>query len=280
MAEKKDKYIDKSGDKKYFAMIPYYIANHSSAYEQSLYLVMKRIASEEGTCWASPSELAKRMRVSSNTVRKNIKKLIGRGWIRKVSEKQVGKTGQFVNEYELTNLWKRNVEYIETEVRKSSPNETLKSSPGELKVSPGESKSSPGGSKEETIKNNKEEYIRLDKPTVLKRKDKTFPAELYKLILDKYQELKGIALRGKEFDAPMQDIKSMFLSERKPSEIISFMGWLAEKSENEDKKWDWVRNWTIKTVRLKIPEFLAGKLQNGEEDFKVPDYAKDYKKNA
>lgn len=157
----KDKYVDNSGDKKYFAMIPYYIVNHSSAYEQSLYLVMKRIASEEGTCYASPKTIGKTMKVSENTVKKYRDKLVKRGWIKKTGQRQSGRTGQLVNEYEIVDLWKLNIEYY----NKVSNNDTLKNkvSNGDDKVSTVERKVSPVAYEEETIKNKpKEEIVSKD----------------------------------------------------------------------------------------------------------------------
>ena len=115
---------DNSGDRKYFAMIPYYIVNHSTAYEQSLYVVMKRLASETGTCWASPQTLGKRMGVAPNTVRKYRQKLIDRGWIKFLGHKPVGATGQMTNEYEIVDLWKLNVNHYEDK-SKSSPAESF-----------------------------------------------------------------------------------------------------------------------------------------------------------
>ena len=144
----KDKYIDNSEDKKYFAIIPYYIVNHSTTYEQSLYLTMKRIASEEGTCWASANELARRMAVSKNTVIKYRNKLVEREWIKKIGVRKIGQTNQCVNEYEIINLWKKNIEYIES--KKVSKNDTLKVSTDDEKVST-------VGTKEETVKKNKKE---------------------------------------------------------------------------------------------------------------------------
>lgn len=114
------KITDKSGDRKYFAMIPYYVVNHSSAYEQSLYLVMKRIASEEGTCWASPQTIAKIMDVAANTVRKYRKKLEQRGWIKKIGTRQIGKTNQSTYEYEIVDLWKLNMDFYAKKKKGSS----------------------------------------------------------------------------------------------------------------------------------------------------------------
>lgn len=114
------KITDKSEDRKYFAMIPYYVVNHSSAYEQSLYLVMKRIASEEGTCWASPQTIAKIMDVAANTVRKYRKKLEQRGWVKKIGSRQIGKTNQLTYEYEIVDLWKLNMDFYAKKKKGSS----------------------------------------------------------------------------------------------------------------------------------------------------------------
>lgn len=120
MKDDRFKLVDKSGDRKYFAMIPYFIVNHSSAYEQSLYLVMKRIASEEGTCWASPQTIAKMMGVAPNTVRKYRKKLEQRGWVKKIGSRQIGKTNQSTYEYEIVDLWKLNVDFYAKKKKGSS----------------------------------------------------------------------------------------------------------------------------------------------------------------
>ena len=156
----KDKYIDKSRDKDYFSMIPHYVTNHSTAYEQSLYLQMKRIAGENRTCWASPTLIGKRMKASANTVRKYRKKLLERGWIRKVGEKRVGKTKQVIGEYEVVDLWKLNMDYYNK--LKTARDEPFNQSPQQVsrKTSPAELKTSAGGNKEEQDKNN---YIKKSK---------------------------------------------------------------------------------------------------------------------
>lgn len=82
------------------------------------------------------------------------------------------------------------------------------------------------------------------------RKNKSFPKEDYNIVLDKYQELKGIELKGREFLPIQQAIKTMFLSDRTPNEIIYTMEWL-ERSTQE-----WTDNWTINTVKSKLPELV------------------------
>lgn len=141
------KIIDKSGDRKYFAMIPYFVVNHSSAYEQSLYLVMKRIASEEGTCWASPQTIAKIMGVAPNTVRKYRQKLEQRGWIKKIGVRPIGKTNQVTYEYQIVDLWKLNMNFYDK--GKSSTGESFHQEKESLQLAP--EKIAPAGNKEKGI---------------------------------------------------------------------------------------------------------------------------------
>jgi len=93
---------------------------------------------------------------------------------------------------------------------------------------------------------------RLDKPT--KRKSFKYPKEWYNQVITKYQFLKGIQLQGEEFKPVQQVCKTMFMSNRTPKQIISCMEWIAN-SENEA-----YQSWTIRTIKIKLPEFLAGKL--------------------
>ena len=109
--QNKFKIVDESGDRKYFSIIPNYIVNHSTALEQALYLNMKRIAGEHGTCWTSADTLGKKMGLSGNTVRKYRDMLVKRGWIKKVGERPVGRTSQLTNEYEIVDLWELNTKY-------------------------------------------------------------------------------------------------------------------------------------------------------------------------
>lgn len=160
-----DKYIDRSGDKKYFSIIPHYITNHSTHYEQALYLVMKRLAGEEGTCWASAKQLAKRMRVSKSTVLKYRKKLLERGWIKKIGEKKVGQTKQLAHEFEIVDLWEKNSEYIENEIKRSSgdPFKSERGRQGSQERSSGKQERSSSEPKEETAKNKQSRKKSLEK---------------------------------------------------------------------------------------------------------------------
>ena len=106
-----DKYIDASGDKKYFTQIPNMIVNHSTAYEQSLYLIMKRIAGEGGSCYASLNWLAKKMGAHRISVTQTITKLLKRGWVKETNKTKV--KGGYVRTFLIIDLWPRNIKEYE-----------------------------------------------------------------------------------------------------------------------------------------------------------------------
>jgi len=97
-------------------------------------------------------------------------------------------------------------------------------------------------------KNDKNLGSELSEPA---RKGISFKKEDYTRVLREYQNLKGIKLQGKEFDPVLQAIKTMFVSKRSVEDIIYGMNWL-EKSKEE-----WTNNWTINTVKIKLPVILA-----------------------
>ena len=102
------KIIDGSGDRKYFTQIPNMIVNHSTAYEQSLYLIMKRLAGENGPCFASLNFLSSKMGVHKTTVAKTIDKLLKRNWIKEIERKKVN--GGMVRQFKIVDLWKLNMD--------------------------------------------------------------------------------------------------------------------------------------------------------------------------
>ncbi|MEK6829252.1 MAG: hypothetical protein AABY15_03930 [Nanoarchaeota archaeon] len=95
------------------------------------------------------------------------------------------------------------------------------------------------------------EYV--TSPPAKTRKEKTFNKDDYTRILTEYQRLKGITLQGKEYDPVMQVIKTMFMSDRSPDDIVACMEWFAAGGE------EWMGNWTIRTVKMKLPEFMGKK---------------------
>ena len=66
-----------------------------------------------------------------------------------------------------------------------------------------------------------------------------------------------MTLTGPEFGPIQRDLKLIYKAGHTPDDVRAFMDAL-ERSEE-----DWTPNWTIKTVRMKLSEFKAGKLFNG-----------------
>lgn len=152
--QNKFKIIDNSADKIYFTMVPNYIVNHSTVYEQAIYLYMKRVAGEHGTCWSSAQSIAKKLsdpnekrKVSRNTIAKYRDKLVKRGWIKLVGYK--GKTKP-TPEYSIVDIWPLNMDHYAKE--SSSHEQSKESATGDEIVQPVNLESARGGHKEEPNK--------------------------------------------------------------------------------------------------------------------------------
>ena len=171
--QNKFKIIDESGDHKYFTIIPNYIVNHSTVYEQAIYLYMKRVAGETGTCWSSAKQIGMKLGIARNTVAKYRDELVKRGWIEKVGQKKIGATNQIAPEYKIIDLWHLNSQHYQRKT-KSSTGERL-SSEEKQRVQQVNEKSSTGGHKEEPYKKNKRLTTK-----VVKRKEPT------NLLIEKY----------------------------------------------------------------------------------------------
>ncbi|MCK9370802.1 helix-turn-helix domain-containing protein [Candidatus Dojkabacteria bacterium] len=158
MIKEKINIIDESGDKKYFTIIPNYVLNHSTIYDREVYIQMKRIAGESGTCWISQGKLAKKCGLSVNRVKTSLKYLVEHKWIGYVGKKSVSTNGgeQKTNEYKITDLWQLNNSFYND--KGVSPDDT----PANKGVSPDDTKVyhqndkgvSPGSYKEEPLNNN------------------------------------------------------------------------------------------------------------------------------
>jgi len=101
---------DESGDKKYFTIIPNYVLNHSSHWDREVYIQMKRIAGEKGTCWMSKSNLSKKCGISKRKLDKSIQYLLEHHWIEKSGLKEISSKGgnQKVTIYKIVDLWNIN----------------------------------------------------------------------------------------------------------------------------------------------------------------------------
>ena len=106
---------DDSGDRKYFTMIPNYIANHSSANDQALYLQMKKHAGESGECYVSEKTLKRKLGIGSIALQTSFKYLLSHNWIKYIGLKDVNTAGgvQKVKSYKIVDIWKLNLEHYE-----------------------------------------------------------------------------------------------------------------------------------------------------------------------
>lgn len=105
-----------------------------------------------------------------------------------------------------------------------------------------------------------------DSEKSLKRKDFRVSSDTYKELTDAYQLHKGIKLEGAEFGEVKRAIKTMIYSGRSQKDIINFMEFCAKVCEEIDSgndnvkdKFGWFENWTMLTIKRKLPEFLADK---------------------
>lgn len=96
----------------------------------------------------------------------------------------------------------------------------------------------------------------------MSRKDESYPKEDYDEIIERFQELKGMKLSGSEFKPIQQDIKTMFMNGREKGDIMDLMEWLEENDQA------WSKNWNMGTVKKKIPEWVAGNLQEDDKEEK------------
>jgi hypothetical protein len=143
---------DDSGDKKYFTIIPNYILNHSTLWDREVYIQMKRITGEEGTCWTSQKTLAKQCGMSINRLKKSLSYLVEHKWIQNIGKKEVITRGgiQEVNEYKIADLWKLNSDFYESKQGVSQNDIPKGVSPKQQRGVTDEAKGvSPGDDKEE-----------------------------------------------------------------------------------------------------------------------------------
>jgi hypothetical protein len=84
------------------------------------------------------------------------------------------------------------------------------------------------------------------------RKSKVFPKSWYKDVITAYEVIKGVKLHGSENVPLLQTCKTMFLNERLPKDIIGCMEVVNALYPD----------WSLNTVNMKIPDYIAGKLKN------------------
>ena len=205
--KKEFKIKDESGDRKYFTQIPNIIVNHSTAYEQSLYLIMKRVAGENGSCYASLNWLSLKMGVHKTTVANTIKKLLKRDWIKEVCPVKV--RGGQVRQFIIIDLWKKNIKEYESGVNMTSAIMTTKQESGAV-VDESGANIDESGAKTDTKKNHKKIYEE-DKEAMPSIADNINPLlELFKTINPNYEQL----FKNKTQRAAMERMTAKFGKEK------------------------------------------------------------------
>jgi len=241
--EEKIQIIDESGDRKYYTQIPNMVVNHSTAYEQSLYLIMKRIAGEKGSCYASINTLSKKMGAHKQTVGNTIKKLLARKWIKETEPVKV--RGGSVRQFLMVDLWKINIEEYENgvlanKIESGAQTTTLKVEPKTTKVG----LIAPESGSQNTSKNNIKEKHKNNYNAKLKFR----PANMNKIaiVVDYY-----LQITNQEPD----DYKRHLRAAKQLLELCD--GQTDRACEMLDKAYAWLKGW-------------------GGEDFKIETAVKKY----
>jgi len=225
--------------------------------------------------WISHSQLTKFTGRTSRALSTAIESCIKRKWIEARSEsgeildtkeKRAGKKiyyrlGRiFLSKIDDSNKDKTSEK--SKEVKNESPSTSEKSSIEKSSIE----KSSGYKSNIITKLTHKQNTNSDSKESPLKRKDFRVNNGTYKELTDAYQQYKGIRLEGAEFGEVKRAIKTMFYSGRTQEDIINFMKFchkvceeINNGNEKVKSKFGWFENWTILTIKRKLPEFLAGK---------------------
>jgi hypothetical protein len=100
---------NKSGDKKYFTMTPNMIIDEAKPRELALYIHLKRIAGDHGTCYVSRRNQTVKFKMDHRTISRELKTLIAKGWVVDLGMKNMPEHGQKVREVAIADLWQSNM---------------------------------------------------------------------------------------------------------------------------------------------------------------------------
>ena len=209
-------------------------ARKCGIYATGVYVSLCRHINKEQQCWPSIRKIAEELDISEKQVSRSLKILEKNKLILK---KRIGK--KLNNRYVLLDR----SEWTGSPITTDPQSDHIGTD-------------SPIHSKESQLRTT--HNTRLAKPTI--RKEIKFNNNDYKKVITKYEELKGVKFQGREYEPIQQDIKTMFLSGRKPEEIIHCLEFMAR-----DEFYKTI--FTMKTIKLKIAEFLAGKLERPKKPY-------------
>jgi len=158
--------VSDDGDpRKYYAAIPNIVLTLGlNVYELALYVYLKKVAGESGTCWQSTATIARELSIGSGTVSRTKALLAqpratlgGKALITVTTEIQNG--GNPNHAITITDIWPENMAALSRARAEKSTRSRLEGarSPGEQRVPQGNATRSSGANKEEPLKNNPEE---------------------------------------------------------------------------------------------------------------------------
>jgi hypothetical protein len=147
------KIIDQMQDRAYFTIIPNLVDDFGlSVYAIRLYLHLRRVAGEAGSCWQSTRTLAEHCGMSEGSVTKAKEELRNTKLIH-ITHVKNPHGGRDYHNIEIIDIWKKNIDNYTKEVKASTSSE-LASTPHELTSTPGEIKKNPlRKGKKENLKN-------------------------------------------------------------------------------------------------------------------------------
>lgn len=226
-------------------------ARHCGIYATGVYMSLCRHSNKAQQSFPSISLIAYELDISRDSVIRALKKLVEYNII--TIEKVLTEKGEYRNNIytliEKTN-WKVLKEGSSSQrPRGSSPQRLGSSSQRPRVVADSDTKETHKKGTHITI--GLQEDATDGKEEKIRRKTVVYPKESYELILNEYQRLKNIKLQGNEFQPVQQTIKSMLMDGRTLEQILSVMNWL------QDSPVEWTDNWTMRTVRMKLPELIA-----------------------
>lgn len=120
-----DLIADQTGDRKYFSTIPNIVVDEATPLQLALYVHLKRIAGEKGTCYVSRRNQTVRFRMDHRTIKRELGSLIAKGWVLDLGMKTMNSHGQKVREVAIADVWKKNVDSYATERKGSTKMDRL-----------------------------------------------------------------------------------------------------------------------------------------------------------
>ena len=172
-----DKYIDQSGDRKYFTQIPNCIDDMNlSSFAFRLYVHLKRVAGEDGACWQSQVTLSEKCHMSTAAISRAKRELEEEGLITIVLTRGVH-GGKDFHTITINDIWLRNI----TAYSSQGTTSTLQDTTSTLQSTVVHLKKNPINKNPLIITNKEEEEERVEKITTVQPESSSTTANIFSL---------------------------------------------------------------------------------------------------